>query len=193
VLPLVLVHPIAAAERALIGQKIGVDFFPTPATLAQKMAELANIQPGQKVIEPSAGSGNLAQAAREAGAHVDCWEISSTLRDLLTLKGFTLAGHDFTEATPAPIYDAVLMNPPFSNRQDADHIQRAHAMLKPGGRLIAIAGEGVFNGQDAKAAQFRDWLTAQNAQVQKLPPGTFNSTGLLATTQANARMIIIHK
>ena len=185
--------PIAAAERALIGQKIGVDFFPTPATLAQKMAELANIQPGQKVIEPSAGSGNLAQAAREAGAHVDCWEISSTLRDLLALKGFTLAGHDFTEATPAPIYDAVLMNPPFSNRQDADHIQRAHAMLKPGGRLIAIAGEGVFNGQDAKAVQFRTWLTAQNAQVQKLPPGTFNAPGLLATTQANARMIIIHK
>jgi phospholipid N-methyltransferase len=185
--------PIAAAERALIGQKIGVDFFPTPAALAQKMAELANIQPGQKVIEPSAGSGNLAQAAREAGAHVDCWEISSTLRDLLALKGFTLAGHDFTEATPAPIYDAVLMNPPFSNRQDADHIQRAHAMLKPGGCLVAIAGEGVFNGQDAKAAQFRDWLTAQNAQVQKLPPGTFNAPGLLATTQANARMIIIHK
>ena len=185
--------PIAAAERALIGQKIGVDFFPTPATLAQNMAELANIQPGQKVIEPSAGSGNLAQAAREAGAHVDCWEISSTLRDLLALKGLTLAGHDFTEAAPAPIYDAVLMNPPFSNRQDADHIQRAHAMLKPGGRLVAIAGEGVFNGQDAKAAQFRDWLTAQNAQVQKLPPGTFNAPGLLATTQANARMIIIHK
>lgn len=185
--------PIAEAERALIGQKIGVDFFPTPFALAQEMAELANIQPGQKVLEPSAGSGNLAQAAREAGAHVDCWEISSTLRDLLTLKGFTLAGHDFTEAAPAPIYDAVLMNPPFSNRQDADHIQRAHAMLKPGGCLVAIAGEGVFNGQDAKAVQFRTWLTAQNAQVQKLPPGTFNAPDLLATTQANARMIVIHK
>jgi hypothetical protein len=26
-----------------------------------------------------------------------------------------------------------------------------------------------------------------------LPPGTFNAPGLLATTQANARMIIIHK
>ena len=185
--------PIAEAERALIGQKIGVDFFPTPDALAQEMAELANIQPGQKVLEPSAGSGNLAQAASKAGAHVDCWEISSTLRDLLTLKGHTLAGHDFTEATPEPIYDAVLMNPPFSNRQDAAHILHAWRMLKPGGCLVAIAGEGVFNGQDAKAVQFRAWLTAQNAQVQKLPPGTFNTPGLLATTQANARMIVIQK
>jgi hypothetical protein len=47
--------------------------------------------------------------------------------------------------------------------------------------------------RDTKAVQFRTWLTAQNAQVQKLPPGTFNATDLLATTQANARMIVIHK
>ena len=33
--------PVKAAEMALVGQKVGVDFFPTPKSLASRMAELA--------------------------------------------------------------------------------------------------------------------------------------------------------
>ena len=41
-------------------------------------------------------------------------------------------------------YDRIIMNPPFSNRQDAEHVRHAYDLLKPNGRIVAIMGEGVF-------------------------------------------------
>ncbi|WP_122760516.1 methyltransferase domain-containing protein [Pseudomonas viridiflava] len=184
---------VAKAERAIIGQKVGIDFFPTPAAVAQRMARLAGITKGMRVLEPSAGNGNLADAAAAAGAVVDVVEISSSLRDILTAKGYNVVDHDFTGFKPEKPYDAILMNPPFSNRQDAAHIMQAFGMLAAGGKLVAIAGEGVFFGVDKKAEQFRDWLDSHNADVEKLEGGTFQDNALLAQTSANARLIIIHK
>lgn len=181
--------PIKAAERALVGQKVGIDFFPTPKTLAASMAQAAGIKEGMRVLEPSAGNGHLADAARDAGAKVDVVEISSTLRDILQAKGHNIADHDFETFEPAVKYDAVLMNPPFSDRKDAAHIMRAWDMVKPGGSLVAIAGEGVFFGSDAKARAFRDWLSEHGAEVEALPAGTFMGADLPAQTGANARLI----
>ncbi|SER35465.1 MULTISPECIES: class I SAM-dependent methyltransferase [Pseudomonas] len=185
--------PIAKAERAILGQKVGIDFFPTPKAEAERMARLAGIKKGDDVLEPSAGNGNLADAAKALGANVDVIEISSQLRDILTAKGYTVVDYDFDSFTPEKQYDAVIMNPPFSNRRDAAHIMRAFGMLKPGGRLVAIAGEGVFIGQDAKAVQFREWLDQHGADVEQLGANTFMDKKLLATTGANARLIVIHK
>lgn len=185
--------PITKAERAIIGQKVGIDFFPTPKALAARMADLAGVSEGDRVLEPSAGNGNLADAAKAAGGQVDVIEISSQLRDILTAKGYEVVAHDFDAFTPSEPYDAVIMNPPFSNRRDAEHIMRAFGMLKPGGRLAAIAGEGVFFGTDAKAVAFRKWLDDHGADIEPLGAGTFKDTSLLATTGANARLIVIHK
>lgn len=184
---------VVKLERAIIGQKVGIDFFPTPAAEAQRMARLARITKGMRVLEPSAGNGNLADAAAAAGGEVDVIEISSQLRDILTAKGYTAVAHDFNSFTPEEPYQAILMNPPFSNRQDAEHIMRAYGMLASGGTLVAIAGEGVFFGQDQKAAKFRAWLDTHNAEVEKLGAGTFQDNALLAQTSVNARMIVLHK
>lgn len=184
---------VTKAERAIIGQKVGIDFFPTPAHVAQRMARLARISKGDRVLEPSAGNGNLADAAAAEGGTVDVIEISSQLRDILTAKGYNVVDHDFMGFTPEAPYDAILMNPPFSKRQDAEHIMHAFGMLKGGGTLVAVAGEGVFFGQDKKAEQFRAWLDSHNAEVEKLDGGTFNDTTLLAQTGANARLITIRK
>ncbi|MEX3764477.1 LPD1 domain-containing protein [Paraburkholderia phenoliruptrix] len=185
--------PVKQAERALVGQKVGIDFFPTPKSLATRMAEMAGVKPGMSVLEPSAGNGNLADAARDAGATVDTVEISSTLRDILTAKGHNVASHDFESFEPGKQYDAVIMNPPFSDRKDAAHIMRAYDMLKPGGKLVAIAGEGVFFGSDQKAHAFRDWLEEHGAEVEKLPENTFKDKDLAATTGANARLLVVEK
>lgn len=188
--------PIKKAERAIIGQKVGIDFFPTPVATASRMADLARISKGDRVLEPSAGNGNLADAAKAKGAEVDVLEISSQLRDILTAKGYNVVGYDFEAFTPEEKYDAVIMNPPFgsgTNRLDSLHIQRAFDMLKPGGRLVAIAGEGVFIGRDAKAVQFRDWLDSHGADVEQLEQNTFKDKNLLATTGANGRLIVLTK
>lgn len=185
--------PVKKAERAIVGQKVGIDFFPTPAHVAQRMAKLANIREGMRVLEPSAGNGNLADAAKAEGGQVDVIEISSQLRDILTAKGYTVVDHDFEGFTPDKPYDAIVMNPPFSNRQDAAHIMRAFGMLAGGGTLVAIAGEGVFFGKDQKAVAFREWLEQHGADVEPLEAGTFKDNALLAQTGANARLIVLHK
>ena len=182
-----------ALERALVGQKVGIDFFPTPAATAQQMVEMAGVKPGMKVLEPSAGNGNIAEQLRAAGGDVDTVEVSSSLRDILEAKGFNNVDHDFMDYNPGPIYDAIVMNPPFGNGADMDHIQHAYAMLKPGGKLIAIAGEGAFFRGGSKETAFRDWLDENNASVEKLPEGTFSDRKLMNTTNTNARLIEIEK
>lgn len=185
--------PIKVAERALAGRKdIGVDFFPTPAPLVNQMVQLADIKPGMTVLEPSAGKGDIADAARAAGGAVDVVELSTTLHPILAAKGHRLAGGDFDTFTPpAGGYDRILMNPPFSNGLDAAHVMRAYGMLKPGGRLVAITGEGVHFRTDAKARGFRDWLEENNAEVQKLPEGSFKSA--FRPTGVATRLVVLDK
>ncbi len=90
-------------------------------------------------------------------------------------------------------YDRIIMNPPFSNRRDAEHVQHAYSLLKPGGRLVAIMGEGVFYGQDRKAQAFREWLEAVGGTSEKLEEGTFLDPSLPVNTGVNARMVVVDK
>lgn len=180
-------------ERELIGNKgIGNDFFPTPKETARRMVAEAGVEPGMKVLEPSAGNGNIAEAIRAAGGDPDVVEQSSRLREILEAKGFNLAGQDFMDVKEGG-YDRIIMNPPFSNGQDAEHIQHAYTLLKPGGKLVAIAGEGIFFRNDAKATAFRQWLDDVGGTSEKLPEGTFQDASLMATTGVNARMVVVEK
>lgn len=63
--------PAKEAERALVGSTVGIDFFPTPPQLSARMVAMAAVQAGMRVLEPSAGNGNIAQANLAAGAQPD--------------------------------------------------------------------------------------------------------------------------
>jgi len=91
------------------------------------------------------------------------------------------------------LYDRIIMNPPFSNSQDIEHVQHAYDLLKPNGKLVAIMGEGAFFRSDKKATEFREWLDKVGGTSEKLPEGTFTDKSLMATTGVNARMVIIDK
>jgi len=190
------IDPVKAAEMALAGQKVGIDYFPTPQPLAARMADVAGIEPGMKVLEPSAGKGSLADAARAKGAEVDTVEVSEALRKVLEAKGYPLVGHDFEDYQPGAQYDRIIMNPPFgkgTDRKDAAHIMRAYDLLKPGGKLVAIAGEGVFFGTDKAATQFRNWLDEHGGSAEKLPDGSFLDRTETHTTGTAARMVVLEK
>lgn len=240
-------------ELQMVGRKAdGLDFFPTPAEVADQMIEAADLSPDMAVLEPSAGMGHLADRIREAGAEPDVIEISTERRELLEEKGYNLASvTDFLELKPREFftfgdvfrapdgtegvmsgsggmgsnrvglytddrktflgwfnrddltgvrhlgsesgYDRIIMNPPFSNRRDAEHVMHAYTLLKPGGRIVAIMGEGVFFGQDKKAQEFRDWLESVGGTSEKLPAGSFMDPSLPVNTSVNARMVVIDK
>jgi hypothetical protein len=183
---------IKQMERAMIGRrKDGLDFFPTPQEAADAMIEAAEIEPGMAILEPSAGMGHIADRIREAGVEPDVIELSGDRRELLEAKGYNVVGTDFLEVDGQ--YDRIIMNPPFSDRRDAEHVQHAYELLRPGGRIVAIMGEGVFFGQDKKAVEFRAWLENVGGTSEKLGEGTFLDPTLPVNTGVNARMVVISK
>lgn len=245
------VDRVKMLERDMVGRKNdGLDFFPTPQTVADQMVEAAGIEPDMAVLEPSAGMGHIADRIREAGAEPDVIEMANDRAELLEAKGFNVLARDFMEIKPRESYtfgdvfktadgiegimrgaggmgsnrvrlvneagdmlgyydrdeltgvrlrgtesgyDRIIMNPPFSNRRDAEHVRHAFELLRPGGRLVAIMGEGVFFGKDKKAQDFRDWLEEQGGTSEKLPEGSFMDPSLPVNTAVNARMVVIDK
>lgn len=179
-------------ERAIVGKNVGFDFFPTPSSVAELMVDEAGITKGMDVLEPSAGNGNIADAVKNADVIPDVIELSSELSKILEAKGYPVVGSDFMSYNEKK-YDRIVMNPPFSNGADGDHVMHAYKLLKPGGRIVAIVGEGTFIRSDKKAVNFREWLDQVNGSEEKLPQGTFSDKKLLNTTQANARMVVIDK
>ncbi|VCW98734.1 hypothetical protein BANRA_04045 [Acinetobacter baumannii] len=95
-------------------QNDGLDFFPTPKSVVEKMVDLAHIQPNQRVLEPSAGWGHIADILKEQGINVDTVELSPSRRELLELKGHNIVGEDFLAFNPDEKYDRIIMNPPLA-------------------------------------------------------------------------------
>ena len=184
---------IKAMERAMIGRRNdGLDFFPTPESVADEMVAAADIQPGMRVLEPSAGMGHIAERIRASEVEPDVGEFSADRRELLEAKGFNVVARDFMGLTEGG-YDRILMNPPFSDGRDIQHVRHAYDLLKPGGRLVAIIGESAFFNQNKRATEFREWLESVGGTDEKLPEGTFNDPSLPVNTGANARMVVIEK
>lgn len=149
------------------------DFFPTPPALIQPMIQLAEIKPGMRVLEPSAGAGDICSRLRSLGIEPDCFEINPLLRECLQLQGFRLIGGDFLADPAQPIYDRVLLNPPFSKGLDVEHIRHAWKWLRPGGRLVSIANNALPHFKSSKREAFRQWLRRVGATVIDNPPNSF--------------------
>jgi guanylate kinase len=164
------------------------DYFPTNPEVSKAVARLAKLQPGFRVLEPSAGDGALVKAVRqeEPSAIIEAVEIQSKLRDYLTKNGFNVVDWDFMSFNPEYKYDAVVMNPPFSKRQDSDHVLKAYSLLKPNGRLVAIVSEGTMNASDKKSQALQDLFSQAGVYDRKLI-GEFKDVG----TNVNARLIVL--
>ncbi len=120
--------------------------FPTPAELAAYMVELAQIETTDRVLEPSAGTGNILRAIGD-GPDKTAVEINGAcVQRLATLgvSGLRIHHDDFLSCTTADLglYDCIVMNPPFANGADIKHITHALQFLKPGGRFVALCANG---------------------------------------------------
>ena len=167
---------LKATLKAGVKVAVAPQLFPTPPELAVRMVALAGIEAGDRVLEPSAGTGNLARAIRSAvpDAHLDLIEIDPRLCSILKASGFEVSCRDFLAAS-MPVcpdsedgHDCVLMNPPFSKGQDVAHIHHALKFLKPGGRLVALCANG-----PRQQAELRPLATTW----EELPDGTFAEQG----------------
>ncbi|MBO3458453.1 SAM-dependent DNA methyltransferase [Aetokthonos hydrillicola Thurmond2011] len=177
-------------ETELVGIKLH-EFFPTPRDLCARLVKLAHLQSGMRVLEPSSGKGDIAQAIlhHHPYVHLDVVEIQSDLRKILKLKGLNIIGCDFLTEVNGEHWQAVIANPPFS--KFIEHTLHAYNCLVSGGSLVTIAPESVFFRSENKFAEFRQWLKSHNAWDEKLADGSFlNSTH---PTNVATRILIIKK
>ncbi|ARV58058.1 hypothetical protein BZZ01_04895 [Nostocales cyanobacterium HT-58-2] len=185
------IDPIKRLERDLVGTKIA-GYFPTPDRLADHVIETADIKPGMKVLEPSAGKGSLVDAVkRKHGEDVDVTavEVNSKLADILKAKGYNPNQADFLDLKDGD-FDRIIMNPPFENGQDVEHVRHAYDLLAPGGKVVAIMSEGSFFRSDRKSEEFRDWLSSRG-KAEKLPEGSFKTSD--NPTGVSTRLVVLEK
>lgn len=152
--------------------------FDTPPELAADVIRRAGISTADRVLEPSAGLGNIACAARAAGGDVHCIEIDQKRVEALRNDGFTALHQDFLTVDPSEDYDCVVMNPPFARQADIDHVVHATKFLRPGGRLVAIMSASVGFRTNAKTVDFR----ALADLIDPLPEGSFSGSGTNVNT-----------
>ncbi|WP_049877405.1 PLxRFG domain-containing protein [Vibrio parahaemolyticus] len=168
------------------------DFFPTPEAEVKKLIDLADIKPGMKVLEPSAGMGHIAdQIAALNGIDLDVGELAFTLSELLEEKGHNVVAGDFLEYNAGEIYDRIVMNPPFSNDADIHHINHALTMLKDGGKLVAITSSMAGNRGNTTNKNFRRYLDEVGAEEINLDAGAFKNS--LNPTNVATKIIVIEK
>ena len=159
-------------------------FFPTPAALAERVVAAANITPGARVLEPSAGYGALANVAQAAGAEVLCVESWNKAQTVLESQGYTPITADFLTLTPAEIglFDAVVANPPFTKNQDIAHTVHMFQFLKSGGVLSVITSQSWTREGTKAQREFAQFCRDNKAEITEIPAGTFAETGTNVAT-----------
>jgi protein-L-isoaspartate O-methyltransferase len=167
-------------------------FFATPDELADRMVELAEVEEGHRILEPSAGQGAIVKAINRAtgGEDVYCYELMPLNQSILKkISTAHLLGDDFIQHEGEEKFDRIIANPPFTKNQDIDHIKKMFSLLRKGGKMVTVASPSWTFGSQKKQVEFREWLSEVNAIVEELPEGTFKESG----TTIRAMLIQIQK
>jgi predicted RNA methylase len=168
---------ILTGEVVSAKQEFG--YFPTPGAVVQRLIELADLKPGMTVLEPSAGRGAIAGPIAALGCHVDCIELQRD--NALAISdaniGRDLAVGDFLTWAQGPVYDRVVMNPPFARQADIAHVTHALGFLRPGGRLVSVMSNGVTFRENKATVAFRELLLDSSGYFIDLPEDTFKESG----------------
>ncbi len=181
------VNEFDAMKKALKAGPVQIvaapQLFPTPPDIAAQMVDRAEISPDHRVLEPSAGTGNLLKAIGDQPDKVAV-EINTALANGLTLlgmPGLSTRNADFLECNgDLGTFDRIVMNPPFGHGADIKHIKHALHMLRPGGVLVALCTNGPR--QEKELQPLADtW--------EKLPEGSFKAQG----TGVNVVMLTIRQ
>lgn len=131
------------------------EYYPTPAALAGRMIGEIDLDYICSILEPSAGTGELADEIckahkekywrRSERIDIDCIEIEPELRSVLKGKEYRVVHDDFLTFQTFKRYDAIIMNPPFSNGDK--HLLKALELQKNGGKVVCLLNAETLRNQ----------------------------------------------
>jgi hypothetical protein len=128
------------------------EFYPTPSTLAIKAISKFKSRDYKRILEPSAGRGDLLSAI--ANPHnsykqrIDCIELDLNNQAILREKGYSVVDSDFMQFSGSALYSHIIMNPPFSS--GVDHALKAWDLLYNGEVVCILNAETIKNPYSAK-------------------------------------------
>lgn len=172
----------------VLNKKQELGDFPSPPAVVARLMEIAQIEPGMRVLEPSAGTGNIAVEMAKRGARpVHCFEINPDNSDKLSARlgevtrVWSIVHFDFLTVEPPPeiaLYDRIVMNPPFAKLADVKHVLHALKFLAPGGRLVSVMSAGITFRTNSLTNTLRQQIT----EIEPLPEGSFAESGTMVNT-----------
>jgi predicted RNA methylase len=183
--------PAGAISDAILAgsiedRKKAMGFFETPAALASRLVEMADIRPLDKVLEPSAGRGAIGIQCRQAGPECELILLELDVRHGPTLNGIgsndVILADFLSRNDLAGKFDRVIANPPFARQQDIDHVLHMHRCLKPGGLLVSVMSSAPMWRDNKKSVEFREFVAKQGGEFEKLPGGSFKESGTMVET-----------
>lgn len=171
--------------------KKSTDFFYTPKNVVNEMLGLV-VQPKLakiKLLEPSAGQGHILDLVKEnfPNAEIMCVEQNPMHCNRLKEKDYSPIQEDFMNIDVTPIFDVILMNPPFT--YEMEHIQHAYKFLNEDGVLITICSGGILTKSTKKGKEFKQWFDSVDGYDYLLPANSFKECG----TSVNTKMLVITK
>lgn len=180
-------------EVKLIGRDIP-GFFPTPKKLIEQLLYHARINDNNlSILEPSAGKGDIADMIKQLyGINPDVIEINYSLQNILKIKGHNVIDDDFMSAVTKQ-YDRIIMNPPFENCQDIDHVMHAYNKLSKNGIVVAIMSSGSFNRTGKKETIFKSWLEYKNHEIIDVEARAFKGKDSFRQTGVSTKIVVIFK
>jgi methylase of polypeptide subunit release factors len=153
----------------------------TPMSLAREIVSLARTLLDDatrrgypvRVLEPSAGRGNLVRAVRERcpSAIIDAVELDERWSEDLLPHASGVEIADYL-ARPAPNrrYDLIVSNPPFDGGQEVDHVAK---MLDEGERVLLLLPSRSLHGGERYRRIWqrmgRDWWLRQQVHCVSRP------------------------
>jgi len=161
-------------------------FWRTPRSVAERLC--TSIPTGARtVLEPSAGDGAIAVVVREMhpAVQVQCVEADHGRAEILRCLGFTVAETRFQDFTTPVRYEAVVMNPPFtepgSPRAWVEHVLIALSLLDDGGTLAAVVPSSIQHSGIKSVADLRSLVEA-SGWIEPLPDASFRESGTDVST-----------
>lgn len=179
---------MSAANRGERGG-FGRDLCPTPRQCARVTVALLEIRPGDRVLEPSAGTGNFVRAIREVhGVQPNACELSPTHREHLRslTTGRVMIGNFLHMGRKAEHrnYDWIVGNPPFLPAEE--HIRHAMYLLRPGGRLAFVLRAGLLH-PNLRRSLRRDFPPWREYGMEERPPSNSSSRARPGPTRPSTR------
>ena len=133
----------------------GADYFATPEPVGLKMVEWADIRPGERVLEPSAGHGAIARWMPENAERTAIEPSSTLLPRLAMVFDGKIQDTTFEALNVVNKFDAIVMNPPFGSggKTAIEHVAKAATHLREKGRIVALIPTG-----PAADKRFEKWF-----------------------------------